>query len=78
MNPVKQAKQYILTDTVHSQCEEEKEYAIWVLSKVTSDKDAGFRIDVDGKAIDKEKLLWKAVSTRTLPRHLYGIPLEIT
>ena len=66
MNPVKQAKQYILTDTVHSQCEEEKEYAIWVLSKVTSDKDAGFRIDVDGKAIDKEKLYRREYEGRNI------------
>ena len=66
MNPVKQAKQYILTDTVHSQCEEENEYAIWVLSKVTSDKDAGFRIDVDGKAIDKEKLYRREYEGRNI------------
>ena len=66
MNPVKQAKQYILTDTVHSQCEEENEYTIWVLSKVTSDKDAGFRIDVDGKAIDKEKLYRREYEGRNI------------
>lgn len=46
------------------QFKEEKEYTIWVLSKVTSDKDAGFRMDVDGKALDREMLyrrgsLWK-------------------